>query len=211
MSNNNDDEIEDRKKSIENITAALGLSSDDETEDGEKTLQKEAEMKGSMEEQEGDIQELMNQLKKEKEKVNSQEKKIQYLLADFENLEKRAEIDVQTKVNSITDNMVLKFLLIYDDFIRASDALSRQNVNTDGLDAILKNMNSFLSEYGVRPIEALGEVFDPRLHEAISIKDDSTLDDNTIIAELRKGYILKDRVIRPSLVEISKRHIKEMN
>ena len=157
------------------------------------------------------IEELKNQLEREKEKVASQEKKIQYLLADFENLKKRTESDVQNKVNSITDDLILKFLSIYDDFIRARDALSKQNVNVDGLDAILKNMNSFLSEYGIRPIEALGEVFDPRLHEAISLRDDSSLDDNTITAELRKGYILKDRVIRPSLVEISKKRIKEMN
>jgi len=155
------------------------------------------------------IEELKNQLEREKEKVSSQEKKIQYLLADFENLKKRTELDVQNKVNSITDDLILKFLSIYDDFIRARDALSKQNVNVNGLDAILKNMNSFLSEYGIRPIEALGEVFDPRLHEAISIRSDSSLDDDIITAELRKGYILKDRVIRPSLVEISKKH-KEM-
>ena len=155
------------------------------------------------------IEEIKNRLEREKEKVASQEKKIQYLLADFENLKKRTESDVQNKVSSITDDLILKFLSIYDDFIRARDALSEQNVNVDGLDAILKNMNSFLSEYGIRPIEALGEVFDPRLHEAISVKDDSSLDDDTITAELRKGYILKDRVIRPSLVEISKKH-KEM-
>lgn len=155
------------------------------------------------------IKELKNQLEREKEKVSSQEKKIQYLLADFENLKKRTESDVQNKVNSITNDLILKFLSIYDDFIRARDALSKQNINVNGLDAILKNMNSFLSEYGIRPIEALGEVFDPRLHEAISIRSDSSLDDDTITAELRKGYILKDRVIRPSLVEISKKH-KEM-
>lgn len=155
------------------------------------------------------IEELKNQLEREKEKTVLQEKKIQYLLADFENVKKRTESDVQNKVNSITDDLILKFLSIYDDFIRARDALSKQNVNVDGLDAILKNMNSFLSEYGIRPIEALGEVFDPRLHEAMSIRNDSSLDDDTITAELRKGYILKDRVIRPSLVEISKKH-KEM-
>ncbi|MDE1726125.1 MAG: nucleotide exchange factor GrpE [Thaumarchaeota archaeon] len=179
---------------------------DNEIEGEEKTLQ-EAEMKKET----GVIEELTNKLELEKEKVSLQEKKIQYLLADFENLKKRSELDVQNKVNSISDNMILKFLSIYDDFIRARDALSRQNANTDGLDAILKNMDSFLSEYGVQPIEALGEAFDPRLHEAISIKNDPELDDDTITTELRKGYVLKDRIIRPSLVEISKKHIKEMN
>ena len=148
---------------------------------------------------------LKTQLEKEKEKVSSYETKIQYLLADFENLKKRSEVDVQTRVNSITDKIILKFLGMYDDFVRAKDVLSKQGINTEGLDAILKNMDSFLTEFEVKPIEAVGEIFDPRLHEAISVKEDQTLDDNTIIAEFRKGYILKDRVIRPSLVEISKR------
>lgn len=148
---------------------------------------------------------LRAELEHERERAATQEKKIQYLLADFENLKKRSELDVQNKVDAITDGMILKVLSIYDDFVRARDALSKQNVNTSGLDAIMKNMNSFLAEYGVKPIEALGEVFDPRMHEAISIKQDPNLDDNTITAELRKGYILKDRIIRPSLVEISKK------
>ncbi|MDE1842232.1 MAG: nucleotide exchange factor GrpE, partial [Thaumarchaeota archaeon] len=127
-----------------------------------------------------ELENLKAQLEQEQEKVLLQEKKIQYLLADFENLKKRSEIDVQNRVNSITDGMILKFLGIYDDFIRARDALSKQHIDSQGLDAILKNMNSFLSEFGVKPIEATGEIFDPKLHEAISIKEDPTLDDNTI-------------------------------
>jgi molecular chaperone GrpE len=150
---------------------------------------------------------LKTQLEKEKEKISSYETKIQYLLADFENLKKRSELDIQTRVNSITDKIIVKFLGMYDDFVRAKDILSKQGINTEGLDAILKNMNLFLAEFEVKPIEAIGEIFDPRLHEAISTKEDLTLDDNTISAEFRKGYILKDRVIRPSLVEISKRNI----
>jgi molecular chaperone GrpE len=151
------------------------------------------------------IEELRSQLGQEKEKSESYEKKMKYLLADFENLKKRTQLDIQSRVNAITDDIILKFLLIYDDFIRARDALSKQKADTTGLDGILKNMDSFLAELEVKPIEALGELFDPRFHEAISVKGDPELDDNTITAELRKGYILKDRVIRPSLVEISKR------
>jgi len=154
------------------------------------------------------IEELKSKLEQEQKKLASYEIKIQYLLADFENLKKRTELDVQNRVNTITDNIILKFLSIYDDFVRAREALSKQKANTEGLDGILKNMNSFLSELGVKPIDALGEIFDPRLHEAISVKESSDLDDDTITAELRKGYILKDRVIRPSLVEISKKRDK---
>ena len=128
------------------------------------------------------IEELKSQLEKEQKKLTSYETKIQYLLADFENLKKRSDLDVQNKVDAITTNVVLKFLSIYDDFVRAKEALSKQKANTEGLDGILKNMNSFLSELGVEPIDALGEIFDPKLHEAISVKESSELDDNTITA-----------------------------
>jgi len=157
------------------------------------------------------VKKIKIQLEKEKEKAASYEKQIQYLLADFENLKKRSEVDIQNRVNSVTDGIIIKFLTFYDDFMRARDALMNQNIDTKGLDAILKNMDSFLSELGVAPIDALGEIFNPKLHEAISIKQDSSLDENTITTELRKGYILKNRVIRPSLVEISKQNIKETN
>jgi len=180
-------------------------SKNDFVENQEHSINKDDETESISE-----LEELKIQLEQEKEKTSSYEKKIQYLLGDFENLKKRSEIDIQNRVNSITDGVVLKFLGIYDDFVRAKDALSKQNVNTAGLDAILKNMDTFLVEFGVKPIEAVGEILNPELHEAISIKEDPTLDDDTITAELRKGYILKDRVIRPSLVEISKRNIKEM-
>jgi len=155
--------------------------------------------------EEPNIEELKMQLAKEQEAVASYEKKLQYLLADFENLKKRTELDVENRVNSMIDEIMLKFLLIYDDFVRAKEALTKQKINTQGLDAILKNMNSFLAEYGVAPIDALGEIFNPKLHEAISVKEDPSLDNDTITAEIRKGYILQNRVIRPSLVEISKK------
>ena len=82
------------------------------------------------------IEELESKLEQEQKKLASYEIKIQYLLADFENLKKRTEQDVQNKVNTITDNIVLKFLSIYDDFVRAREALSKQKVNTEGLDGI---------------------------------------------------------------------------
>jgi molecular chaperone GrpE len=174
--------------------------------DLEESLELHNENNDEMEFEQKLVDVIKTQLEKEKEKVSLYEKKIQYLLADFENLKKRSEIDIQNRVNSITEGVIIKFLGIYDDFIRARNILSKQDINTEGLDAILKNMDVFLVEFGVQSIEAVGEIFDPKLHEAISIKNDPTLDDNTIIAEFRKGYILKDRVIRPSLVEISKRN-----
>jgi len=173
-----------------------------EEQNTETTIQVETNTDENL--KEPSVDDLKSMPEKEKETVALNEKKLQYLLADFENLKKRTESDVQTRVNSMLAEIMLKFLLICDDFVRAKDALGKQHVNTDGLDGILKNMNSFLSEYGVIPIEAIGEIFDPKLHEAIAIKKDSSLDNDTITKEIRKGYILQNKVIRPSLVEISK-------
>ena len=177
-------------------------TAEDDLETMQESKNEEVENKTTLEEK---IEELKSQLKSEKEKAAAYEKKIQYLLADFENLKKRTEIDVQNRANSIIDGNILNLLSIYDDFVRAREALSKQGAKIEGLDAILKNMDSFLLESEVRPIEALGEIFDP----AMSIKKDPSLEENTVTTELRKGYVLKDRVIRPSLVEISKKRIKE--
>ena len=187
----------------------LSDSHNETAEDNLETIRQSKEEVKNKTTPEEKIVELKSQLESEKEKVVAYEKKIQYLIADFENLKKRTETDVQNRVNSIIDRNILKFLLIYDDFVRAKEALSKQGAKTEGLDAILKNMDSFLLESGVRPIESLGEIFDSKLNEAMSIKKDLSLEENTVTAELRKGYILKDRVIRHSLVEISKKRIKE--
>jgi len=160
-------------------------------------------------EQETSLKELKKQLSKEKEKSSQFEFQLKHTLADFQNLERKTKFEIENGVNTKIDKFMIEFLQIYDDFIRAQEAFSKNNVNTEGLDSILKNMDSFLAKHNVSPIDAIGEIFDPKLHEAISIIKDPTLDENTITKELRKGYISHNRVIRPTLVEISKKSKSE--
>ena len=133
------------------------------------------------------------------------EDKLKRSLADYINLERKTKIDIQNGINQKLDKFMLEFLTIYDDLIRAKEILKKENPNAQGLDGILKNIDSLLGEYDVAPISALGEIFDPNLHEAIAITQDDSLDDNTITKELRKGYISRNRTLRPTLVEISKK------
>ena len=140
-----------------------------------------------------------------KQNLASCEDKLKRSLADFINLERKMKTDIENAVNYKLDNFLLKFLTIYDDLVRAREILKRENINVHGLDSILKNTDSLLSEYGITPINALGEIFDPNLHEAISVIEDSSLDDNTITKEIRKGYISHNKTLRPTLVEISKK------
>ena len=144
-------------------------------------------------------------LELEKQKVSQYEEKLKHVLADFQNLSRKTQSDIENGVNSKINEFMLDFIKIYDDFVRAKEVISESKINADGLNSILKNMESLMQKYNVTPIEALGEIFDPNYHEAISIISDSTLDDNTITKEIRKGYISHERIIRPTLVEISKK------
>lgn len=151
------------------------------------------------------VDELQHLLEIEKQKVKDYEDKIKHVLADYQNLNKKTQSDIEKGVNTKIDEFMLDFLKIYDDFIRAKQVFTESKINTEGLNSILKNMDSLLAKYNIISIDALGEIFDPNLHEAISIINDPELDNNTIIKELRKGYISHKRVIRPTLVEISKK------
>ena len=150
-------------------------------------------------------------LELEQQKVSQFEEKLKHVLADFQNLSRKTQSDIEHGVNSKINEFMLDFIKIYDDFTRAKEVISESKINADGLNSILKNMESLMQKYNVTPIEALGEIFDPNFHEAISIISDPTLDDNTITKEIRKGYISHERIIRPTLVEISKKEDNDKN
>ena len=156
-------------------------------------------------------EDLSKLLDLEKQKSSQLEEKLKHVLADFQNLSRKTQSDIENGVNSKINEFMLDFIKIYDDFIRAKEVISESKINEDGLNSILKNMESLMQKYNVTPIEALGEIFDPNYHEAISIISDSTLDDNTITKEIRKGYISHERTIRPTLVEISKKEDNDKN
>ncbi len=150
-------------------------------------------------------EDLSKLLELEKQKTLQFEEKLKHVLADFQNLSRKTQNDIETGVNSKINEFILDFLKIYDDFIRAKEVISESKINADGLNSILKNMESLMEKYNVKPIDALGEIFDPNFHEAISIIFDPSLDDNTITKEIRKGYISHEKILRPTLVEISKK------
>jgi molecular chaperone GrpE len=175
----------------------VNVISENETESDPSSTESE-----SLENDNDDISKLLDL---EKQKSSEYEKKLKLALADFQNLNRKNQTDIQNGINTKINEFALDFLKIYDDFVRAKEVFSESKINSEGLDSILKNMDSLLKKYNIVPIDALGEIFDPNFHEAISIITDPDLDDNTITKEIRKGYISHERVIRPTLVEISKK------
>lgn len=168
-----------------------------------KTIQEETGPEN--ESNESLISELKQKLEKEEQKLGVCQEKLKHAIADFQNLERKTKLDIENSVNLKIDKFMLGFLSIYDDFILAKKILNDEKIDVSGLESIVKNMNSLLSEYGVTQINALGEIFNPNFHEAVSVVDDSSLDEDTITKEIRKGYISQNRVIRPTIVEISKK------
>ncbi len=155
-----------------------------------------------------ELESVKNELRKAKESSESSLNKVRYLMADFDNYRKQMEKQLASKAESIKAELLLKFLNIRDDYLRAlsvaRQSKSEQVVVIEGLEGIMKNIDSLLASEGVREIEAVGTPFDPNVHDAIAYSARDDLAENTVTAEIRKGYILNGRVLRPSLVEISK-------
>ena len=142
----------------------------------------------------------------DQEKLSVCEDKLQRALADYQNLDRRNNIEASQKILKKTNQLMLGFIGIYEDFLRAKDALVNDNSNTEGLDAVIKNMENLLSENNIKQIEAIGEIFHTKLHEAVSTVEDNSLDDGHITQELAKGYISSQEVIKPSKVIVPKKN-----
>ena len=140
-----------------------------------------------------------------REKIDDLNDKWQRALADYQNLERRTQVEISQRVSSKTNDLLLNFINIYEDFLRAENSLSKENIDTNGIQAVIKNMENLLSENNIKPIDAIGEIFDPQIHEAVSMIEDDTLDDGTITQEVSKGYTAGKAILKPSKVIVSKK------
>jgi molecular chaperone GrpE len=158
-----------------------------------------------------ELQSVKDELRKARESSEGSLSKLRYLMADFDNYRKQMEKQAAAKADSAKAELLLKFLNIRDDYHRAllvAKQAKSEPVVIEGLEGILKNIDSLLASEGVREIETVGTPFDPQVHDAIAHTARDDVEENTVSAEIRKGYVLNGRVLRPSMVEISKKIIK---
>ncbi len=143
----------------------------------------------------------LEKLKKEKEELY---KKYLRAIADIDNLRKRAEKEKREFYNVVLFEVLLALLPIIDDFERALSNQTEQNeAFKRGVELIYKNFKETLFKFGLKPIEALGTEFNPFYHEAIFKVDSEEVDSPIVIEEFQKGYLLNDRLLRPSLVRVA--------
>src|SRR6266513_5904773 len=126
--------------------------------------------------------------------------------ADFENYKKRAARENEDAMKYANKSLLERLIPIVDNFelgLSAARAEAEESPIYSGMSLVLKQLNDFLTENGLQPIEAEGQTFDPNLHEAIANEPSEEVPEGKVVRQTRRGYRLRDRLLRPSTVVVS--------
>ena len=184
----------------------------DESIENEIEVESEVSTDENGSEEENDLAELdpVKILEKDlldaKNELTEQKDKFIRLQAETDNFRKRLSREKEEFSQYANERLFKELLPIFDNFERALEDPSNDIKSLkEGLEMILKQFSSFLEKEKVAPIEAIGEKFDPMIHEVLTSEESSEHEENTIISQFVKGYTINNRVIRPSQVVISKK------
>ncbi|KMM58995.1 heat shock protein GrpE [Bacillus glycinifermentans] len=149
---------------------------------------------------------LEKQLKELQERLDEKENKLLRVQADFENYKRRARLDLEAAEKYRSQRIISDLLPALDNFERAL-GIDPDNEQTksllQGMEMVHRQILDALQNEGVEIIPSVGEQFDPNLHQAVMQVEDEAYESNAVVEELQKGYKLKDRVIRPSMVKVN--------
>ena len=187
-----------------------------DTAEEAEVLEPEAEDVPEEDAQEGDDEESASDGKKKilkkKPKKDKKDEKIEELndrlmrnLAEFENFRNRSEKEKSAMFEIGAKSVIEKILPVVDNLERGFDGLSDEERETPfvkGIEAVYKQVLTVFEELGVTAIEAVGQEFDPNLHNAVMHDEDDSGETNKVIEEFQKGYMYKDSVVRHSMVKV---------
>lgn len=142
---------------------------------------------------------------KRDEKIEELNDKLMRNLAEFENFRNRSEREKSAMFEIGAKSVIEKMLPVVDNLERGFDGLSDEERETPfvkGIEAVYKQLQTVFEELGVTPIEAVGQEFDPNLHNAVMHDEDDSEESNKVIEEFQKGYLYKDSVVRHSMVKV---------
>lgn len=138
------------------------------------------------------------------EKLQEAEDKAKRAQAELINYRKRKDEEVQKMLKYKDESIILELLPVIDNFERALQTDTSDKNLLDGIKMIYQGLIGVLNKFGVKEIEALNKPFDPNYHHAVMIENEETKDKDIVIEVLQKGYILKDKVLRPAMVKVNK-------
>ena len=126
--------------------------------------------------------------------------------ADFENYKKRAAREKEEAIKYANSSMLERLIAIIDNFelgLSAARGEGEKSPIFAGMNMVLKQLTDFLTDNGLQPIDAAGQKFDPNLHEAIAHEASEEVPEGIVVRQTRRGYRMKDRLLRPSSVVVS--------
>jgi molecular chaperone GrpE len=144
-----------------------------------------------------------------KEQYEKARNQLLRVAADFENYKKRAKRDSQDAAHRARDEVLQEFLPVIDNLERALGHAEASEVQdaaslVAGVQMVLRSFQAGMERFGLKGFDSLGQVFDPNLHEALSLRESSDVTPGSVLEEFRRGYHLGERLIRPALVVVAK-------
>ena len=152
-----------------------------------------------------DLDKAQRLMDEEKRRSEDYLTRLKFLQADFENYRKRVDREMRDVEDFSISGLMKKLLPVLDDLdLAVASAESNADAKSllEGIGMVRKNLISVLQSEGLDSIDALGKPFDPERHEAVERVDGTTQKEDTVVGEIRKGYIFKNKVLRPSMVKV---------
>jgi len=153
-----------------------------------------------------ELDELKKALKVEQNRAENYLNSLKYLQADFDNYKKRVDRNMLELVKYGNERLIVKLLDIVSPLERAvisGESVKDKEELSNGIKMVLKELKEILIKEGLEEIDTLGKTFDPKLHDAVDKIETKDYPTNTIVEEIRKGYLLNGRLIRPSMVKVA--------
>jgi len=157
--------------------------------------------------------EQLEELKARAEKADDSWERLVRTSADFDNFKKRAAREKQDAIRYANEGLLEKLVPVLDNFdaalsaVQTSSANGAQSLQT-GVAMIFQQLKKVLTESGLEEVDATGQAFDPNLHEAVSQQESNDVPEGNVLQQLRKGYKLRDRLLRPATVVVAKKPAK---
>lgn len=150
--------------------------------------------------------ELLAEIDQLKTKLKDEENKYFRVLADYDNFKRRAALDKEALHKYKAQSVLTNVLPVLDNFERAMQVnaeTEEAKSMMEGMDMIYRSLVESLKSEGLVEIEAVDKAFDPNFHQAVMTGNDEEKDSGIVLEELQKGYVLKDRVLRPTMVKVN--------
>lgn len=183
---------------------------DNETKEPDKEEEDETEKSSEEELEPTELREKLKELEEKYEALEAEKKQLTdrmlRIQADYENYKRRTEKERIAERKYKAQDLATELLPVIDNFERAlqTEVTEENKSFRDGMVMIYEQLQNALKSQGIETIETVNKPFDPNIHHAVMQVEDENFESNVIVEELQKGYILKDKVIRPAMVKVNK-------